>query len=122
MEWKKYAKALVAILGAVIAAVVASVNGVDLDGHGWTNVGLLLTTAAAVYVAPNVPGAKYTKVILAALGALVTGFVSSHTGGFTQTEVIQLAVAVLTAVGVYGAKNVNAAGTNISETGNVGTV
>lgn len=120
MEWKKYAKALVAILGAVVAAVVASLSGIDMDGHVWTNVGLLITTAAAVYVAPNVPGAKYTKVVLAGLGALVTGLVSAHSGGLNSTELLQIAVAVLTAAGVYGVKNTNSAGTNLSETGNVG--
>lgn len=117
---KKYSKAVVAIVVSVIAAVVAAVGGGGFDAHSWVNVGLLLTSAAAVYVAPNVPGAQYTKVVLAGLGALVTALVSVHAGGFSTEELIQVALAVVGAVGVYQVKNVTNSGVNLSYTGSVG--
>lgn len=101
----KYAKAWSAIVAAVLAAVVAALTDGRIDPAEWINVAIMGAGAAAVLTAPNVPGSRYTKVILAVLTAVLTLAVSLITGGLTTSEILQLVLAGLGAVGVGGLRN-----------------
>jgi hypothetical protein len=100
-----YGKSLAAVAAAIISAVIAALTGDQaVTASEWVNVILAGVAAAAVFTAPNVPGARYTKVVLAvaaAVGALLASFVTD--GGVSGTEWLQLLLAGLGAVGVYAA-------------------
>jgi hypothetical protein len=50
----RYAKAIVAVLGAVLTTAQTAVP-MSQTAHGWVTVALAGVTAAAVYVVPNAP-------------------------------------------------------------------
>src|SRR5690349_601238 len=101
-----YAKAFAAIVATVISGVIAALSGDGVvDAQEWVNVALLAAGAAAVFAAPNVPGARYTKAVLAVLTAVLTLAVNLITGGLDLTEWLQLAIAALGALGVYAVPN-----------------
>lgn len=99
-----YGKSFAAVAAAVISAVIAALTGdQQVTASEWVNVILAGVASAAVFAAPNVPGARYTKVALAvasAVGALLASYV---TDGVSGTEWLQLLLAALGAVGVYAA-------------------
>lgn len=102
----KYRKAFVGAAGLVLSLVVAALAGDGIINlNEWANVIVLGTGVVSVGIAPNVPGAKYTKAILAAVSAVASLLVSLYTGGLTSPEVWQLVVAGLTAAGVYQIPN-----------------
>lgn len=99
-----YGKSLAAVVAAVLSAIVAALVGdAIVSAVEWVNVAIAGTGAAAVFAAPNVPGAKYTKSILAVLTGVLVLLTSVITDGITTTEWLQLALAALGAVGVYAA-------------------
>ncbi len=102
----KYTKAILAVVATVISGVVAALSGDNtISNPEWVNVAILAVGAASVFAAPNVPGAAYTKSILAVLTAGLTVLTSAILGGVTVTEWLQIATAALSAVGVYAFKN-----------------
>jgi hypothetical protein len=103
---KPYWKSLVAVIITVLSAVQAALFGDEvISNPEWVNVAIAGVTAAAVFAAPNVPGARYTKFVLAVLGAALTVLASAILGGVTATEWIQIVLAGAGAVGVYAVKN-----------------
>lgn len=101
-----YAKALAAVVVTVLAALAASLTGDNtISSAEWVNVAILAVGAGAVFAAPNVPGARYTKSILAVLTAGLTVLVSAIVGGVSPTEWIQIILAAAGAVGVYAVPN-----------------
>lgn len=99
-----YLKSVAAVVAAVLSAVVAALVGdAVVTAVEWVNVAIAGTGAAAVFSAPNVPGARYTKSVLAVLTAVLVALNSSITDGITTTEWLQLALAGLGALGVYAA-------------------
>ena len=65
-----YSKAFAAIVATVLSAVVGFLSDGNITTVEWINVGIAASAAAAVFTAPNVPGAAYTKSILAVISAL----------------------------------------------------
>lgn len=103
---KPYWKSVVAVLVTVFSAVGAALTGDEvISGPEWVNVAIAGVTAAAVFAAPNVPGARYTKAVLAAGGASLAILASAIIGGITTTEWIQILVAGAGAIGVYAKAN-----------------
>lgn len=101
-----YAKALAAVVATVLSALVAALVGdAVITTVEWVNVAIAGTGAAAVFTAPNVPGARYTKSVLAVLTAVLVLLTSVITDGITSTEWLQLALAALGALGVYAIPN-----------------
>lgn len=101
-----YWKAIIGVVVTVLSAVGASLTGDNVvSPNEWVNVAIAGVTAAGVFAAPNVPGAKYTKAVLAVLGAVLTALSSSIIGGVTATEAIQIVVAAAGALGVYAKAN-----------------
>ena len=97
----RYAKFVAMVVATILTAVVGSLtDGVFTTGEG-VNVAIAGVTAAAVFTGPNIPGARYTKAVLAVLGAVLVALTSMLTGGISTAELAQLAVVALGAVGVY---------------------
>lgn len=103
---KTYLKTIVHVLAAVLTAVLPLIF-VDhaLTNSEWVNVAIVAVGAVGVYFGPNLPGAAYTKGILAALTAALTVLQSAITGGVNHAELIQIVVAALGALGVLGVPN-----------------
>lgn len=116
----KYAKLAAQVVATVLTALVAywtdGVTAVE-----WVNVAIAGVVAAAVFAAPNVPGAKYTKSILAVLGAVLAYLTTAILGGVDSAELLQIGVLVLGALGVFAVKNTDEVGNNLSETGSIGS-
>jgi len=100
-----YAKSLLAVLVTAISAVVAAMTDGVISNVEWINVGIAAAGAAAVFAAPNVPGAKYTKGVLAIIMAVLTFFVSAVTDGVSSAEWLQALVIAAGAVGVIAVPN-----------------
>lgn len=116
---QKYTKLIV----MVIVTVATALSGVLTDGitaSEWVNVAIAAVGALSVFAAPNVPGAKYTKSVLAVLAAVLSFLVSAIVGGISPQEWIQILVLAAGAVGVYQFPNKDASGVNISDTGSLG--
>lgn len=102
----KYAKFFAIVLAAVLSAISAALVGDSIiSPTEWVNVAILGVGAAAVFAGPNVPGAKYTKAILAVLAAALTVLASVIIGGVSPAEWIQIVLAALGALGVYAVPN-----------------
>jgi hypothetical protein len=101
-----YKKAFAAIVATILSAVVAALTGDGrVDAVEWVNVAILAVGSASVFAAPNVPGAAYTKSVLAVLTGVLTLLTSVITAGISATEWMQLALAALGALGVYAVRN-----------------
>lgn len=96
-----YAKSIGMVLMTVVTAIVAALTDDVVSTSEWINVAILGFGAASVFTAPNIPGAKHTKVVLAVLVAALTAVASFLTGGITVAEWLQVLVAAAAAVGVY---------------------
>ena len=103
---RPYWKSVVAVIVAVLSAALAALTGDNnISSTEWVNVAIAGVTAAAVFAAPNVPGARYTKSVLAVLGAVLAVLASAIVGGITQTELLQIVLAAAGALGVYAKSN-----------------
>lgn len=99
---KTYGKTIAQVLATILAAVFAAGLGDGIiSSTEWVNVAILGTGALAVFAAPNVPGARYTKTVLSALTAGLTVLASVIIGGVSVAEWYQIGAAVLAAVGVF---------------------
>jgi chromate transport protein ChrA len=100
-----YAKMFAAVVATVLSALVAVMSDGSISNVEWINVGIAAVTAAAVFAAPNVPFANYTKSVLAVLMAVLTFFTTAISNGVTTSEWLQVAVIALGALGVYAVPN-----------------
>lgn len=101
-----YSKLFAAVVVTVLSAVSAALFGDNtISSPEWVNIAIAGVGACAVFAAPNVPFAKYTKSVLAALTAALTILASAISGGVHTTEWIQIVIAALGAVGVYAVRN-----------------
>jgi hypothetical protein len=99
-----YAKTVAMIIATVLSGVVAALVGDSvITAHEWVNVAIAAVGAAAVFTAPNVPGAMYVKQVLAVLAAVLTLLNNVIDGGLDLSEWLQLAIAALGALGVIAA-------------------
>lgn len=100
----KYAKFALGVLATVLTAVVGFAGGGITDVE-WVNVAIAGVGAAAVFAAPNVPGARYTKAILAVLTAVLAFLTSAIIGGISPVEWGQIGILALGALGIYATPN-----------------
>lgn len=99
-----YAKSIAMVVATVISAIIAALVGDNaINAVEWVNIAIAAVGAAAVFTAPNVPGANYVKEVLAVLTAVLTLLVTVIVGGITLSEWLQLAVVALGALGVFAA-------------------
>jgi hypothetical protein len=101
-----YAKAILAVVATLISGAVVALTGDGIISNvEWINIAIGGAGACAVFAAPNVPGAMYTKSILAGLTAALTLLVSFITDGVSTSEWLQIAVAVMGALSIYAVPN-----------------
>jgi hypothetical protein len=104
--FKQYKKAVVGAMSTIISAVLVAFMGDGIISfEEFVNIGVLGATAISVGIAPNVPYARYTKMLLAAVGAGLTVLLSVYMGGISPTEWAQIGIAVANAFGVWKARN-----------------
>jgi hypothetical protein len=102
----QYSKFIAIVVATVLSGISAALLGDNtISPAEWVNIAVLAVGALAVFAAPNVPGAAYTKTILAVLAAGLTVLTSVITGGIAPVEWIQIALAGLGALGVYAIPN-----------------
>lgn len=108
-----YQKAVLAVIATIFTAIIPVLStSSHVTPSQWINVAITGITAAAVFAAPNIPGARYTKAIIAVLMA-VLGFVvtavancPSFAGCHLATaDWLQMGVLGLNAVGVFAVPN-----------------
>ncbi len=101
-----YSKFIAIVVATVLSAISAALFGDNvISPQEWVNVAILGVGALGVFAAPNVPGARFTKSILAVLAAVLTVLASVIVGGVGTTEIIQIILAGLGALGVYAVPN-----------------
>ena len=103
-SWRAYAKFIVQALITVLAALAGVWTG-GVTPVEWVNVAIIGVGALGVFAAPNVPGAPYTKAVLAVLTAGLVVLSSAIVGGIDFPELVQIIVAGAGAVGVYAVQN-----------------
>lgn len=102
----QYAKAVAAVVAAGASAAVAGLTGDQtITALEWINICIALATSAAVFTAPNVPGAAATKAALALIMAGLTTAANLVADGVTLTTLWQILAAVAGAAAVYGVRN-----------------
>ena len=101
----QYAKMFAMVAVTVATATGAALSDNRITPNEWVNIAIAGAGAAAVFAAPNVPGAQYTKAALAALSAGLIALASSIDGGLTASKIIQVVIAAAGAVGVYAIPN-----------------
>ena len=101
----RYAKALVAVLGAVLMAVAAAMTDGRIGSDEWVQIAIAGATAASVWTAANVPSLPYAKTVIAVVLAVLNLLVAYISDGLTPAEWVNLAIAALTAAGVYVVPN-----------------
>lgn len=99
-----YAKSGLAVLATILTALVGVQSG-GIDPAEWINIGIVAATALLVFAAPNVPGARYTKSAIAVVLALLSFLTSAITSGIDMSEIYQMVVIGLGALGVYAVPN-----------------
>lgn len=101
-----YAKCVLAIIASGLsAAIVALTDDGVFNNVEKINVAIAVVSAVGVFYVPNAVNAKVAKAVVAVLMAILTLAVQLIAGGFTLSEWLQLAMAGLAALGVYGIAN-----------------
>ena len=108
----QYAKLILMVIAAGGSALVAALSDNRLTQPEVVNVVLALLGAAAVFTAPQIPGAMYTKwVLAAAVAAATTVLTFLGANGTIQaislSEWIQVGLTILAALGVAVTKPVD---------------
>lgn len=102
-----YAKALLAVVAAIISAIVAVLTDNVITPEEWVNVAIAGVGAITIALAANMPAGRwaYVKFYIAGLTAGLTFLASAITGGLSGAELMQLLVVVLGGAGVFAVSN-----------------
>lgn len=103
----QYAKAAAAVVAAGASAVLAALTADEtISTLEWVNILIAIATAASVFTAPNVPGARVTKFVLAVIMTGLTAVVNIvGSDATTDTSWWQLLTAGAGAILVYAVRN-----------------
>jgi hypothetical protein len=98
----QYLKFAAQVAATALAAIVAGLVDDRLDFTEWLNVGVMALGAVGVLGAGNMPAGvwRYTKAGVAAASAVLVLWQSLASGGLTGSELTQLILAGLGALGV----------------------
>lgn len=111
-----YTKALAAVLAAALSAAVVALTGDNsFSAVELINIAIAVVGAVGVAYFPNTDDAPAAKSVLAALMAVLVLATDLIAGGFTVSEWLQLGLAALTALGVYGLRNADPAGKPVTQ-------
>jgi len=101
-----YAKFGAALVATILSGILAALTGDQvIDPVEWVNIAAVGVGAVGVLYFPNVPSAPAAKAVVAALLAVLALLANLILGGLDFTEILQLLIAGLSAVGVYAVKN-----------------
>ena len=100
----RYTKLFVMVLVTGLTAIAAVLSG-GITSTEWVTVAIAVVGSLSVFTAANVPGAAYTKAILAVFTAVLAFLVTAILGGIDTSELIQIAILAAGAVGVYAFPN-----------------
>lgn len=99
------AKFIVMLATAVVSAVAAAVTDGKITPVEWVNVAIAGVTAISVYLVPNLPAgsgiATYTKAAVVVLMAVLTALTDAIVGGLQTSEMLQIVIVALGAIGTY---------------------
>ena len=101
----QYAKFGLAVIATVLTAVVGAYTDGMISNAEWINVAIAGVGSCGIFAAPNIPASLYTKSVLAVLTAVLMALASFISDGISQSEVMQLVVIALGALGVYAVPN-----------------
>lgn len=102
-----YAKTVAMIVATGLSALIVALTGDNaFDNVELINVAIAVVGAVGVLYVPNAPHGPVAKAVVAVLMAVLTLAVNLISDGISVSEWLQLAVAGLGAVGVYGVSNV----------------
>ena len=96
----KYGKVIVAILAAGVIALYDYLNDGHITSEEWVHVFIAVGLAVQVYLVPLTPEWPWMKTGVAVVLAVLNVLVISIVGGITQREIVELALAALTPLGV----------------------
>lgn len=109
-----YGKSIVAAVYAVAVVAVPFFSGdKHIDPSEGVAIGIAVCTAALTYLVPLAPSATWTKT---AIGALLAGLQVATTvivGGVDSNDIMLIAFAILSALGIYLAPAQSATGTGV---------
>lgn len=99
----RYLKFFGAVVVTVIVALVGYLAKGPITNLDWVNVAIVGVGALAIFAAPNVPGAEYTKTILAVLAAVLTALHTFIASGVSLStpQILQIVVVALGALGIH---------------------
>lgn len=100
--FRQYGKSLAAVVGAVVMGLYVALSDGRVSATEWALLVQAGAVAVTVYLAPMVPGARWVKNAMAAVGAVGEALVLVLPGGLTGQEWVGLLVAVGTVLGVAG--------------------
>jgi hypothetical protein len=102
----QYAKSVLQVVATMAsAAVVFLATGTAWTAANTLNVILAGVMAVGVLYVPNTANAPVAKMVVSLLSAVLALAATFVVGGFTTSEILQLVVAGLGALGVYGVRN-----------------
>ena len=106
MTINRYAKAILAIIAAVLVVLVSALSDGHVSAIEATNSGIAGVTAVGVYLVPNLASGAgaYLKLVVAILGAVLAALLTILTNalgtGITPADLLTLVLAGIGAVGV----------------------
>lgn len=102
----QYAKSVAQVVATMAsAAVVLLATGTDWTAANTLNVINAGVMAVGVLYVANSPSAPVAKMLVSVLSAVLALAATFVVGGFTVSEILQLVVAALGALGVYAVRN-----------------
>lgn len=101
---RAYTKFIGQVLATGLAALIPSLTDNVVSASEWVNVGILTLGSVGVLGAGNLPAGvwKYTKTYVSAATAGLVVLASFLTDGVSLTEWLQVVIAVLGSLGVFG--------------------
>jgi hypothetical protein len=109
---QKYLKFLAALAATALMVLASSLTDSHISTAEWVQVAVSVTAAAGVWITANVPTLAWAKTavaaVLAGLNLVATFVVSGGFSAITTAEWINVALAVLGALGVYAIPNLGA--------------
>lgn len=102
---QKYLKLIAQVVATALVAIIAAYSDGVITPSEKITISIAFISACAVFAAPNIRGAMYTKTIVAVLLAVLNAAVAYIPDGFQATELMQLAVVALGALSVYAVPN-----------------
>ena len=101
--WSNYGKALAALFFAALTAASAALTDGSVTRVEWVQIVIAVVTTLGVVLVPIHPEWTWTKTVVAALLAGLNVVVTFIANGATLSNWIEVALAVLTALGVAAA-------------------